>query len=80
MHDLFDIVGLSRSARPLEVRRACARVVRRTHPDFQREGSSSEAPWAATMRPARRDVAVDFVDMAAVVDSMQASFFSGAST
>jgi hypothetical protein len=78
VHDLFDIVGLSRSAPPVEVRRVLARAVRRAHPDFQR----SQMPAPAVTTPAlpaavsaRRDVAVDFVDMSAVLDRMQASFF-----
>lgn len=79
MHDFFDIVGLSRSAGPLDVRRVCARVVRRAHPDFQREGPGGRVPVAMpdSLTPsARRDAAVDFVDMSAVIDSIQASFFS----
>ena len=75
MHDFFDIVGLSRSAPPIEVRRVCARVVRRAHPDFRHErgavGSDVQPPTVAV----RRDVAVDFVDMSAVIDRIQASFF-----
>lgn len=79
MHDLFDIAGLSRSAPPLEVRRVCARLVRRAHPDFHHEGvrRASLTAFIAEPRvsPARRDVAVDFVDMSSVLDRMQLAFF-----
>jgi len=81
VHDLFDIVGLSRSAPPVEVRRVCARLVRRAHPDFVYPiGSGSAA--AAAQPPSfdvpavvRRDVAVDFLEMSAVLDRVQSAFF-----
>ncbi|ODS57777.1 MAG: hypothetical protein ABS36_04855 [Acidobacteria bacterium SCN 69-37] len=80
MHDLFDIVGLSRSAHPVEVRRVCARLVRRAHPDFAYlpdvvAGSPADAWSAGTASPVRRDVAVDFLEMTAVLDRIQSSFF-----
>lgn len=84
MHDLFDIVGLSRSAAPVEVRRVCARAVRRLHPDFgpafgRRHIGRDDGP-ALTAAEARREVAVDFVDMATVLDRIQRSFFSDGGT
>lgn len=79
MHDFFDIVGLSRSAPPVEVRRACARLIRRTHPDFGHPGAETRlpAPEASLViaSPVRRDVAVDFLEMATVLDRMQSAFF-----
>jgi hypothetical protein len=77
VHDFFDIVGLSRSAPPSEVRRVCARLVRRAHPDFfSGRPTSGVRPSLSRMpSPARRDVAVDFVDMSMVLDHIQASFF-----
>jgi hypothetical protein len=79
VHDFFDIVGLSRSAPPMEVRRACARLIRRTHPDFRCPGGEVGPPAPERLPEAeplvRRDVAVDFVEMATVVDRMQSAFF-----
>lgn len=77
MHDFFDIVGLPRSAPPVEVRRVCARLTRRAHPDFRHPGFDAavthRGPAAAL--PIRRDVAVDFADMSVLLDRIQASFF-----
>ncbi|MCC7042434.1 MAG: hypothetical protein IT183_01095 [Acidobacteria bacterium] len=79
MHDFFDIVGLSRSAPPVEVRRACARLIRRTHPDFGHPGAEARLPALeqslGTASPVRRDVAVDFLEIATVLDRMQSAFF-----
>jgi hypothetical protein len=79
VHDFFDIVGLSRSAPPVEVRRACARLIRRTHPDFRHPGDEAGLPAAERFPGAeplvRRDVAVDFVEIATVIDRMQSAFF-----
>lgn len=79
MHDLFDIVGLSRSAPPVEARRVFARAIRRAHPDFRRGGApvpTSDGSFDGPgVRPARRDAAVDFVDMSVMIDRMQAAFF-----
>ena len=78
MHDFFDIVGLSRSAPPVEVRRAFARLIRRTHPDFRHPGGAAD-PGVERLTiagsPVRRDVAVDFVEMAMVLDRIQSAFF-----
>jgi hypothetical protein len=83
VHDFFDIVGLSRSAPPVEVRRACARLIRRTHPDFRCPGDEVGLPAVGRLpvaeSPVRRDVAVDFVEMATVVDRMQWAFFRNGS-
>jgi hypothetical protein len=79
VHDFFDIVGLSRSAPPVEVRRACARLTRRSHPDFGSPGAEASRPAAGPRSlnepPVRRDVAVDFVELATVLDRMQSAFF-----
>lgn len=78
MHDFFDIVGLSRSAPPVEVRRACARLIRRTHPDFRHPGGEADpgmGRFASAGTPVRRDVALDFVEMATVLDRIQSAFF-----
>jgi hypothetical protein len=79
VHDFFDIVGLSRSAPPVEVRRACARLIRRTHPDFGHPGAEARLPVLeqsfVTASPVRRDVAVDFLEIATVLDRMQSAFF-----
>lgn len=78
MHDFFDIVGLSHSAPPVEVRRACARLIRRAHPDFQHSASGSDqtgASFSTTMPSLTRDVAVDFLEMSTVIDRIQSAFF-----
>jgi hypothetical protein len=84
VHDLFDIVGLSRSAPPVEVRRACARAVRRLHPDFGSPGDRERIPRADQPPMAgavvHRDVAVDFVEMTSVLDRMQRAFFHSGGT
>ena len=76
MHDYFDILGLPTNAAASEIRRACARRARRSHPDF-REASAppaSSAPTAPKDSPSF-DVAIDFLDMTVLVDRMQAAFF-----
>lgn len=85
MHDLFDIVGLPRSAPPVEVRRVCARLVRRAHPDFvypnESGGSLAAAAAVSFDAPAvRRDVAVDFLEMTAIRDRVQSAFFCDSSS
>lgn len=71
VHDFFEILGVSDDAPASEIRRACARRERRTHPDF-RHGE----PGARPAPPApRSDAAIDFVDMAAIVERMQGAFF-----
>lgn len=71
MHDFFDILGVPSTARPVDVRRVCARRVRRCHPDFGPAASDE----ALSVPPAPRDAAVDFAEMASFVDRMQTSFF-----
>ncbi len=80
MHDLFDIVGLPRSAPPVEVRRVCARLVRRAHPDFVYPNESGGPSAVASSLPfdapgVRRDAAVDFLEMNAVLERVQSAFF-----
>ena len=78
MHDLFDILGLPSSAPPSEVRRVCARRVRRSHPDFHVGGGAAVGLPMSTAEPAREtlEVAVDFVEMGAFIDRMQSAFFN----
>lgn len=77
MHDFFAIVGLSPTARPVEVRRVCARVTRRAHPDFAAGAAAPQRPALPDLcrRTAYVDVAVDFVEISGLLDRMQASFF-----
>jgi hypothetical protein len=75
VHDLFDILGLPSSAPPLEVRRVCARRVRRSHPDFQVAGVPPPPEGASDPAPPVRDVAVDFLEVHALLDRVQAAFF-----
>jgi hypothetical protein len=79
VHDFFEVLGLPRTAPASEVRRVCARRARRAHPDFRAglhaaaDGPGPSSPDEAL--PATRDAAIDFVEMEACVDRMQASFF-----
>lgn len=82
MHDYFDILGVSRNARPTEIRRACCRRVRATHPDIW----DGDTPPAPGRMPARAnelqrpgdlsEAAIDFVDASMLVDAMRAAFFA----
>ena len=71
MHDFFHILGVSDAAPADEIRRASRRRPERSHPDF-RNGAAGFDP-DAVRQPA--DVAIDFVEMAAIVDRMQTAFF-----
>lgn len=76
MHDYFQILGVSDAAPADEIRRAFRRRAARSHPDF-RDGESMSGP-ADAGGPSGRDlgdIAIDFVDMSAIVDRMQAAFF-----
>jgi hypothetical protein len=79
VHDYFDIIGLSTNAGGNEVRRACARRVRRAHPDFREVSDAGpvRAPLArvAGIEPVSSDVAIDFVDITTLIEKIQAAFF-----
>jgi len=81
VHDYFEILGVSPDARAQEIQRACRRRSGTAHPDFRDEadGTTRAAVEAALGRDRApvelADVAIDFVDMAAVVDRMQIAFF-----
>lgn len=79
MHDYFDILGIPPGARAPEIRRARQRRAGVSHPDVH-DGAAPTGLAAAvrvTSIPASQaDVAVDFVDMADIVDRMQAAFFA----
>jgi hypothetical protein len=84
VHDYFDILGVSRNARPTEVRRACCGRTRATHPDVRdgeppaRAGASAFGLTAAAdLAP---DAAIDFVDASAFIDAMRSAFFRNASS
>lgn len=74
MHDFFDILGVPTNAAASEVRRACASRIRRSHPDFTNATPMTDVATAADLPPA--DVAIDFLDMRAFVDRIQAAFFA----
>jgi hypothetical protein len=81
VHDVFEVLGIPDNARASDVRRACARRVRRCHPDFRIPGISTDleglsAPVAFSAASVR-EIAVDFVDASVFVERMQAAFFSG---
>ncbi|HKW01166.1 MAG TPA: DnaJ domain-containing protein [Vicinamibacterales bacterium] len=81
MHDYFEILGVSPDARARDIQRACRRRVPVVHPDFCAEPDAAGRPLrdAAIDRETAAadlvDVAVDFVDMASVVNRMQIAFF-----
>jgi hypothetical protein len=83
VHDYFEILGVSGDARPSEIRRACCRRARATHPDVW-EGDATSPPRRAGTPSSDRlpviselsDAAIDFVDAAAFVDAMRATFFA----
>ena len=79
MHDYFDILGIPPGARAREVRLARRRRAGVPHPDVQ-DGETHTALAAvvkvAATSIADPDVAIDFVDVAAIVDRMQAAFFA----
>jgi hypothetical protein len=72
VHDYFDILGVSDTTTPREIRLACARRARHVHPDFSGASQRSQ-PGEAAAWP-RADVAIDFVDMAVFVSRVQAAF------
>ena len=82
MHDYFEILGVSPDARAREIQLACRRRAPVAHPDFCVE-TDPAASRVLRDTPSDRghteaelvDVAVDFVDMAAVVTRMQMAFF-----
>jgi hypothetical protein len=75
VHDYFDVLGVSSDSPPQEIRRVCARRVRRWHPDF--DGAALMTASPATLRvPGATDAAIDFLDMTSVLDRMQAAFFA----
>jgi hypothetical protein len=87
VHDYFDILGVSPDAQASEIRQACARYAPRPHPDFldaarrgQPPGHDTLAGHHASWR-ALADVAVDFPDVASLLDRARAAFFrSGGSS
>ena len=74
MHDLFDVLGLPSNASIGEIRRVCAERVRRSHPDFRAFAAHHED---GHLREARlpNDVAVEFIDVASLIDRIERSFF-----
>ena len=74
MHDFLDILGVPTDAAASEVRRACARRIRRTHPDFA-DASSLQGKDSSRVDDRPADVAIDFADMRVFVDRIQVSFF-----
>ena len=78
MHDVFEILGLPMNALPSDIRRAYARRPRRPHPDFREAGSSPRGtpivPPPTDLPDA--DIAVDFSNVSALIDRIQAAFFA----
>jgi hypothetical protein len=78
VHDLFDVLGLPRNAPAGEIRRVCARRSRCSHPDFRSQSAEGGTPTsrrgAGDLMP--MDVAVDFVDVASLLDRIELAFFA----
>ena len=83
MHDYFDILGVSRGAQASDIRRACCRHSRLPHPDIW--DGDSHRPTVASLAarpehggavPGFSDAAIDFVDVATLVDRMRDAFFT----
>jgi hypothetical protein len=78
VHDFFEILGIPDNARACEVRRACARRIRRCHPDFRVPGTPVFEPVTSLQDApvVRGEVAVDFVDASSFIDRLQTAFFA----
>jgi hypothetical protein len=84
VHDYFDILGVSEHAPAAEIRRACSRRTRSSHPDFRDEDAepvrfrlrASPSTSRAGLACESLDAAIDFVNMAALVDRMRDEFFA----
>jgi hypothetical protein len=80
VHDYFDILGIPPGACAQEIRRARHRRTGVSHPDIhdgETRAGSAPAPTSTAIAPGDRgDVAIDFVEMSAIVDRMQAAFFT----
>ena len=78
MHDYFEILGIPENALASEVRRACARRVRRSHPDFcvSTGGLTPSSSLLNAKCQVALEIAVDFVDAASFVDRMHTAFFA----
>jgi hypothetical protein len=77
VHDYFDLLGLPNNAPASEVRRAHARRRHRTHPDFATGQAAAPDPAGPAGAPlaSAADASIDFADMTAFLDRMQAAFF-----
>lgn len=70
MHDYFDILGVPPGAGAQQVRDARRRRIGGSHPDVRGGEPASPAPVAPPP-----DLAVDFVELSAIVERMRAAFF-----
>ncbi len=83
MHDFFDILGVPPNAGPPEIRRACGRRARPSHPDIwdgdvaaMNASLPRSGPRSNQAFDELSDTAIDFVDMASIVDRIREGFFA----
>jgi hypothetical protein len=80
VHDFFDVLGLPSNAPVSEIRRVCARRLRRSHPDFRVDchptATGAVGHGGTTVHEVvPHDIAVDFVDMTSLIERIETSFF-----
>jgi hypothetical protein len=77
VHDYFAILGIAPGAPASVIRSAHSRRRAAVHPDFRASGDRPVRPRrGAAFRAGRpADAAVNFIEMSALVDGMEAAFF-----
>jgi len=75
VHDYFQILGVAPDAGARDIRVACARHAARPHANLlEAERREAASPFPG-LPGGLADVAIDFPDLSAIVDRMQAAFF-----
>ena len=76
MHDYFHVLGVPEYAPADEIRRALRRRHGRSHPDFCQQSDAIPALAPLASVHGLDDVAIDFIEMSAVIDRMRDAFFT----